>query len=333
VVVLAETREKEPALSESLKTKINALAMSFIGAQADDIVLAPPHTVPKTSSGKIRRVAAREYYERGPDAVRPQAVWLQFARLAAAGVAPQLRRGWRVVRGLLYAAWAWLVFVPLFTAAFLAAWLVPGKPAWNFTGACARLWFRALRIPIVLRGAENLPAAGPFVLAANHTSYLDGAALLAVLDWRNYAFVAKSELASTFMTKTFVGGLGAKFVERFDVQKSAAHAEELAGDAKAGTSLIVFPEGTLTRHTGLAPFRAGAFQAAAQAGIAVVPVALRGIRSIMRDGTWLPRRGAIAITVAPPVTPEGTDWNATLRLRDRVRAEILKHCGEPDLGG
>jgi acyl carrier protein len=59
VVVLAETREKEPALSESLKTKINALAMSFIGAPADDIVLAPPHTVPKTSSGKIRRVAAR----------------------------------------------------------------------------------------------------------------------------------------------------------------------------------------------------------------------------------------------------------------------------------
>jgi hypothetical protein len=41
-------------------------------------VLAPPHTVPKTSSGKIRRVAAREYYERGPSAVRLQAVWLQL---------------------------------------------------------------------------------------------------------------------------------------------------------------------------------------------------------------------------------------------------------------
>ena len=57
--------------------------MNLIGAPVDDIVLAPPHTVPKTSSGKIRRVAARDYYERGPDAVRPQAVWLQFVRLAA----------------------------------------------------------------------------------------------------------------------------------------------------------------------------------------------------------------------------------------------------------
>jgi hypothetical protein len=50
-----------------------------------DIVLAPPHTVPKTSSGKIRRVAAREYYERGASGVRPQAVWLQFVRLVLAG--------------------------------------------------------------------------------------------------------------------------------------------------------------------------------------------------------------------------------------------------------
>jgi hypothetical protein len=31
------------------------------------------------------------------------------------------------------------------------------------------------------------------------------------------------------------------------------------------------------------------------------------------------------------VLPEGEDWNAVLKLRDQVRAEIAKHCGEPDL--
>jgi len=62
-----------------------------------------------------------------------------------------------------------------------------------------------------------------------------------------------------------------------------------------------------------------------------VPVALRGVRSVLRDGTWYPRRGAIAVTISPAVMPEGNDWNAVLGLRDRVRAEILKHCGEPDL--
>ncbi|MBV9360488.1 MAG: AMP-binding protein, partial [Betaproteobacteria bacterium] len=101
VVVLAETRERDAARHQELKTRINELAIGLIGAPVDDIVLAPPHTVPKTSSGKIRRVAAREYYERGPSAVKPQAVWLQFLRLVAAGALPQTRRAWRVARGML----------------------------------------------------------------------------------------------------------------------------------------------------------------------------------------------------------------------------------------
>src|SRR5262249_49783723 len=196
---------------------------------------------------------------------------------------------------------------------------------------CARLLFSLSGIPLVARGLENLPAGRPFVLASNHTSYLDGAALLAVLDWRNYAFVAKKELAAGPITRIFVSGLGAIFVERFDVQKSAEHADALVEAAKRGVSLIVFPEGTLMRHTGLMPFRAGAFQVAAQAGIPVVPVALRGVRSVLRDGTWYPRRAPIAVTLGAPIEPDGDDWSAVLRLRDRARAEILQYCGEPDL--
>src|SRR6185295_2507638 len=106
VVVLAEMRDTDTSRHDHLERMINELAVSLTGAPADDIVLAPPHTVPKTSSGKIRRVAAREYYERGPSSVRPQAVWLQFARLVLAGAAPQLRRVLRVARGMAYAVWA-----------------------------------------------------------------------------------------------------------------------------------------------------------------------------------------------------------------------------------
>ena len=331
VVVLAETRERDAARHAELKTRINELALGLIGAPVDDIVLAPPHTVPKTSSGKIRRVAAREYYERGPSAVRPQAVWLQFLRLVAAGLVPQLRRIWRVVRGLLYAVWAWLLFGLLFLALLIVAAIAPGETTWRFGQRCARLFLRLCAIPLAVRGLEHLPANGPYVVAANHTSYLDGAVLLAILPWRKSAFVAKRELRSSFITRVFLGGLGAQFVERFDVQKSAENADELAAVARAGATLIVFPEGTLQRHTGLMPFRSGAFQTAVQAQIPVVPVALRGVRSVLRDGTWYLRRAPVSVTVGAPIAPEGTDWNATLKLRDRVRAEILKHCGEPDL--
>ena len=332
VVVLAETRERDTSIHDSLRRKINELALGLIGAPVDDIVLAPPHTVPKTSSGKIRRVAAREYYERGPSAVRTQAVWWQLARLALTSVAPQLRRGLRVARGIVYAGWAWLLFALLFLFILVVSAVSPGRAAWNFTGACARLFFRALAIPVAARGLENIPASGPFVIASNHTSYLDGALLLAALDWRDYAFVAKRELAANPLTRIFLKGIGAEFVERFDVAKSAEHADELVGAAKRGVSLIVFPEGTLSRQTGLMPFRTGAFQVAAQSGIPVVPAALRGVRSVLRDGRWYPRRAPVAVTFGAPVAPDGEDWAAAVRLRDRVRAEILRHCGEPDLG-
>jgi acyl carrier protein len=331
VVVLAETRQPDTALDDDLRHRINELAVSLIGAPVDDIVLAPPHTVPKTSSGKIRRVAARGYYERGPSAVKSQAVWWQFLRLGLAGVGPQLRRVWRAVRGMLFAAGAWVVFGLSLLLVFITALIAPGRATWNLAGKCMRFFFRVCRIPVVVRGLENLPDAGPFVVAANHTSYLDGAVLVAALEWRRYAFVAKRELKASFIARTLIQGLGARFVERFDVQQSAEHANELVDAAKSGVSLIVFPEGTLMRHTGLMPFRAGGFQVAAQAGIPVVPVALRGVRSVLRDGTWYPRRAPITATFGAPIHPEGDDWNATLRLRDQVRAEILKHCGEPDL--
>jgi acyl carrier protein len=331
VVVLAETREKSSTTHEELKAKINQLAMSLIAAPADDIVLAPPATVPKTSSGKIRRVAAREYYERGPESVRPQAVWLQFVRLVLAGIVPQIRRGWRTARGMLFSLRAWLLIGLLAPVAIVSAAAVPGAPAWRVTGKCARLFFRLSRIPLLARGLDSLPP-GPCVIAANHTSYLDGVALMAALAARPFAFVAKRELTGNFITRIFLKGIGAEFVERFDVQKSVEHADGLAAAAKRGVSLIVFPEATFQRRPGLMAFRAGAFQAAAQAGVPVVPAAIRGARSVLRDGTWSLRRAAVAVSFAPPVQPEGADWNAVVKLRDQARAEILKRCGEPDLG-
>src|SRR5689334_15852797 len=227
VVVLAETREPNAGRHGEIRTRINELAIGLIGAPVDDIVLAPPHTVPKTSSGKIRRLAAREYYERGPSAVKPQAVWWQLVRLTAAGLGPQMRRGLRVVRGMLYALWSWLLFALLFLVLLASAAVAPGRVTWNFGQRVTRLFLRLCRIPLAVRGRENLPASGSYVVAANHTSYLDGAVLLAVLPWRNNAFVAKRELAANPVTRILLRGLGVQFVERFDVQKSAENADEL----------------------------------------------------------------------------------------------------------
>jgi 1-acyl-sn-glycerol-3-phosphate acyltransferase len=95
--------------------------------------------------------------------------------------------------------------------------------------------------------------------------------------------------------------------------------------------LVFFPEGTFTRRAGLSGFYLGAFKAAAEAGIPVLPGVIRGARSILRGDQWFPRRGAVTVEIGEPIMPPGTDFKSVLELRDSVRSFVLARCGEPDL--
>ena len=90
-------------------------------------------------------------------------------------------------------------------------------------------------------------------------------------------------------------------------------------------------QGSQLAGPGLLPFHMGAFQAAAETGLPVVPMVLRGTRSTLREGNWLPRRNRLHVHVSPPIAPEGKGWNAAVELRNRVREDMLRHVGEPDL--
>jgi 1-acyl-sn-glycerol-3-phosphate acyltransferase len=122
-------------------------------------------------------------------------------------------------------------------------------------------------------------------------------------------------------------------VERFDAAGSVGDSRAVVTAARNGETILVFPEGTFTRMPGLLEFRMGAFVAAAESGLPVAPVTLRGTRSILRDGQWLPGRAPIHVEFSQPLYPGGDNFEAALRLRDEARKEILSLCGEPDLAG
>ena len=330
LIVLAETREADAAAREQLRAAIATAVFDVLGMPADEIVLAPVRTVLKTSSGKIRRAATRDRYLQGLTTEPQRAVWRQVARLALAAAGPGWRRLWRMIRDLVFALYAWLLVGLLAPIAWALAVLLP-RPAWSWAAvrAVARVFLRLCAKSFDGEGLEHLPRT-PCVLAINHASYLDGVVIIAALP-RPFSFVAKQELRRGFVTRTFLEHIGAQFVERFDPQRGTEDARRLTELVKAGHSLAFFPEGTFTRVPGLRPFRLGAFVAATIANAPVVPVSLRGTRSILRGDEWLARRGAIHVTIGEPLAPEGSDWAAAIRLRDATRQEILRHCGEPDL--
>ena len=166
------------------------------------------------------------------------------------------------------------------------------------------------------------------IMAANHTSYLDGLVLLAALP-EPVNFVAKRELSGQVFVGRFLRAIGTRFVERRNYRASLEDEARLIALARADDTLLFFPEGTFGPAAGLRAFHLGAFRAACMAKRPIVPVALAGVRTVLPDGKWLPRRGRIALTLLEPVTPAGDDFRAIARLSDEVRRAIAPHCGEP----
>jgi len=327
IVVLAETRVADAAPRAALRERIAELAIALLGAPADDIVLAAPHTVLKTSSGKIRRAACRERYEQGTLGASARAVPWQVLRLWVEAAARRVRAplarlaiGWD---GL----WMWCVF-GVAAAAAVAAMLLPGRShrkAW--ARRLARTVLRASRVPLEILGAEHLQTR-PAVFVANHASYVDWLLLTAVLP-SDACLVAKRELASRPVVNWLLARVGTPYVERFDAHASVEDVRRLGVLAAGGESLVFFAEGTFTRAPGLRPFHLGAFATAAQAGVPVVPVGIAGTRSVLRDGRWWPRRHPVRVHVHPPLRAEGPSWDDALRLRDATRECIAATCGEP----
>jgi len=338
LVVIAETRETDPIRTEELREKVNASALDLLGAPCDEVVLAPPHTVLKTSSGKIRRAACREAFEHGRLGGKARPVWLQLSTVALANLRPALQRLRRQANAATYAIYASIVFWLLAPPTWLMV-VLSARPAWawRILRAMARLLALLLGTRIHVSGAHHTATDMPVVLVANHASYIDGIALIAVMR-RPATFVAKSEFRQHLIPRIFLTRIGAKFVERFNHEASSADANRLVAAARTGCRLFFFAEGTFTRVPGLRPFHLGAFMAAAESGVPVVPIALRGTRSILRDGSWFPRYGTIHIAIGEPIDPAVLPpetrldpWRTALALRDRAREHILRHCGEPDL--
>jgi 1-acyl-sn-glycerol-3-phosphate acyltransferase len=331
LIVLAESRETNSEERARIVADINQLAVDLAGMPADEVVLAPPRTVLKTSSGKVRRAACRELYERGQlGAAARRPAWLQLALLAAEGVAGRARSAVARAGEHLWGAWAWtsLVLVMLPAWLLIAATRKPAR-ARAIARTAARLLLALWGTTPRVEGAERLEREPNAVVISNHASYVDGLLLTAALPPR-IVFVAKRDLAPQRFAGTLLRHLGTLFVERVDAARSVEDHRAIEQNARAGLAPLVFPEGTLRREPGLLPFRMGAFVAAAQAGVPVLPVVMRGTRSMLPDGVWVPRPARLEVWVGEPIAPEGSDWQAAIALRDKAREAILARSGEPD---
>ena len=331
LVAVAESREEDDAARDRLRRGIEAAAVDVAGIAPDDVVLAPPRAVLKTSSGKIRRAATRSRYLEGRLHQSGPAPWRQLLGLGLSAAAARVRAGTRLMVGRAFAGYWWTVLVALALAVWPISIALPRRAwRWRVLRAAAHVMLKLTGTRLTVSG-ETVPERGA-ILVANHCSYLDSLVLVAAFSGET-AFVAKAELAPQLFAGTLLRRIGAIFVERFDDASGLGDLDAVVEAARAGRRLAVYPEGTLTRRPGLLDFKLGAFAAAAAAKVPVVPVTLQGTRSVLRGGQWFPRPGDVRVTVGSPMFAEQDGFDAAIALRDAARAAILAGCGEPDLAG
>ncbi len=331
LVVVAETTERDAAVLDRIREQLDAAAMNLFSVAPDEVVFVPPRTVLKTSSGKIRRTAMRDLYQRGA-LHRPQrAIRWQILRMTLSAVRFSVQRAVLFATQKLYGV---LVLAMTGLAVFpgaIALVVLPGLNArWTVLHRIARLLFRLSGIRITVHGREHIAQDNPPIYVSNHTSYVDALILLSVLP-APVRFIAKVELRGVPLLGWLLARSGLVFVDRSHRQRSSGDAGRLTEHAVAGHSLMVFPEGTFRRHAGLLPFRMGAFRAAAEAGRPVVAAVLRGTRSVLPEGSHLPARHPVSVTFLPPRRADGPEWMHAVALCRAVRNDMLRVVGEPDL--
>ncbi len=131
-----------------------------------------------------------------------------------------------------------------------------------------------------VRGAENVPAAGPLIVACNHLSYLDPPAMGCFCP-RRISYMAKRELFEVPLLGAVIRALGAYAVDR---KGSATAAVRRSLEVlKAGGAVGIFPEGTRNR-SGDVEAQTGAALLASLAGAPVVPASIRGTERALRLG-------------------------------------------------
>src|ERR1043166_6120284 len=241
------------------------------------------------------------------------------------------RRGPHII-GVLLFAWSWFVAAVLlliFAPPAIFVGTVFRRQDWIYWWANwgARNWLRLSGVKVRVSGHQHLDPQQPYVFVSNHHSYLDAAPLFAFTG-RRMGAIAKKELL-----KAPILGYGMGFVNVIAIDRSnrerAVETIKIATDRlRSGISFMVCPEGTRALPGEMLPFKKGAFHMAVQAGVPIVPIALKNSDVLMGRGTGEAWPGTIEMVIMKPVDTSWVSGDEDLQtLVELVQAQIMNELG------
>lgn len=170
-----------------------------------------------------------------------------------------------------------------------------------------------------MEGIENIPKDGPFIIAANHSSFYDPPIIIASVRQKIYWVIAKDIYTKPILNVIF------KFAGFVGVNGASNEALELLERKKI---LGIFPEGTRTRDGQLKIARSGTALLALKSGVTVIPCAIIGTFRVYPPHRIFPKLGNIRIIFGRPLSfdkitvepvPKEILQSATDTIMDNIR--------------
>lgn len=326
-VIVAESREHDKDVQTKLHDDIIEHVAANMGLPPDDVLIVPPGTILKTSSGKLQRSATKKAYLEGKLVKKIIPVKMQVAKMIvksiSAKITRSITRSLRFIYSVYLMTFAILTLVPM---APIIRVLSPQTARRVVKGWC-RVFLLMAGCPVQINNSQIVRKKHPLIYVANHASYMDSVLLIAALP-TDVLFVAKKEINDTFLISTYAKACGYLTVDRMDFSKSLQDAEIIKSTLQSGMSIMIFPEGTFAYATGVRPFKLGAFNLATESGESLCTIGLRGTRPFLRANTMLFMPARLSVNFGDIVKVEGNDFQEAIRLRDETRQQISQLCDE-----
>jgi 1-acyl-sn-glycerol-3-phosphate acyltransferase len=241
------------------------------------------------------------------------------------------RPGARIIGRLLF-CWSWFVAAMLLLLFVPPVLLIGGlakRQDWIYWWANwgARTWLRLSGVKVKVTGGNLLDPQQPYVFVANHWSYYDAVPLFAYTG-RRMGMVGKKELLKAPLLGYGMGFVNVIAIDRSNRERAVGSIQEATQRLRSGISFGVCPEGTRARPGEMLPFKKGAFHMAVQAGVPVVPMAIKNSDQLMGKGTGEAWPGTIETVMLPPVETSWVSSDDDLRkLVEQVQGMIMKELG------
>lgn len=199
------------------------------------------------------------------------------------------------------------------------------NPSGRLSHVIARYWSRCILfscgVKLVVDREAEIDWNGSYIVMSNHQSIMDIPILFACLPL-HFRIMAKRILFAIPFMGWHLWLSGHIAIDRKSLRESARALMKAAQRVRAGTSILLFPEGTRSRDGTPRPFKLGGFRLAQEHSLPILPVTIDGSWRILPKGSaWLRAAPPVHVTFHPAVKTGGDQDRA--KLAESVRETIV----------